>query len=382
MDFSWTEQQIAFREQVLRFAECELNDNVVERDKSGEFYWDGWRRCAEFGVQKLMIPQQYSGKQPKDFMTSVLAMEALGRGCRDSGLTLGLNAHMWTVQLPILNFGAEDLKARYLPKMCCGEWIGAHAITEPDYGSDVANIKTHAQKVDGGYVLNGKKALITFAPIADVILVFATVNPEHGKWGMTAFIIEKSFQGVQASPVKEKMGLRTVPFGDLTFDNCFVPEQNILGREGGGAAISSETLQFDRCFILASHIGAMERQLQTAIDYAKNRQQSGQSIGKFQSVSNRIADMKVRLETARLLLYQVAWLKQQGRSAAMESAMLKLHLSEQYVASSLDAIRIHGGIGYTSECGVERGLRDAVGGVLYAGTSDIQRNIIAGLLGL
>lgn len=382
MDFSWSAEQLAYRQQVLEFVSAELHDPVIDRDRGGEFFRDGWDRCAEFGIQKLAVDEVYSGTPERDVLTGMLAMEALGQGCRDNGLTFGLCAHMWTVQLPIQHYGSDLQKQKYLPRMCTGEWIGGHAMSEPDYGSDVFNMQTYARKVDGGYILNGHKTLITFAPIADVLLLFATVNPELGRWGITAFLLEKDFEGYHASPVKEKMGLRTIPFGDIVLKDCFVPEENRVGPEGAGVAISTGSLEYERCCILASQLGAMEYQLERSIDYARSRHQSGQPIGKFQSVSNRIADMKVRLETARLLLYKVAWLKKEGKSAMMEAAILKLYLSEQFIDSSLDAIRIHGGKGYMTETGIERDLRDAIGGVLYAGTSDIQRNIIAGLLGL
>lgn len=178
------------------------------------------------------------------------------------------------------------------------------------------------------------------------------------------------------------MGLRTVPMSDFTLTDCFVPESRRLGPEGAGASISNSSLEVERCCILASQLGAMDRQLRQSVEYARTRRQFDKPIGKFQSVSNRVADMKLRLETARLLLYKVAWLKQQGRPAMLEAALLKLHLSECFVESSLDAVRIHGGNGYLSEFHVERDLRDAVGGVLYAGTTDIQRMMVARLLGL
>ena len=180
----------------------------------------------------------------------------------------------------------------------------------------------------------------------------------------------------------QKMGLRTVPIGDLVFEDCFVPEENRLGKEGAGWSITISSLEYDRCSILASQLGAMEYQLESTIAFVKQRKQFGKSIGEFQSISNRIANMKLRVETSRLLLYQVAWLKSQGKSAMMEAALLKLNLSESFVASSMDAIRCHGGSGYLTEYEIERNLRDAVGGVIYAGTSDIQRNIISKTLGL
>jgi alkylation response protein AidB-like acyl-CoA dehydrogenase len=237
-----------------------------------------------------------------------------------------------------------------------------------------------AEKVDGGYILNGQKQYVTFAPIADVILVFANTSPELGKFGMTAFLVEKGMKGFINGQNKAKMGLRTVPFGDLIFENCFVPETNRLSSEGSGWGITIHSLEYDRCNILAGQLGAMQYQLEQTIHYVKKRKQFGKPVVKFQSVSNRLANMKLRLETSRLLLYKVAWLNEMGKSATLESAMLKLHLSESFVESSLDAIRNHGGHGYVSENEIERNLRDAVGSVIYAGTSDIQRNLISDLI--
>jgi alkylation response protein AidB-like acyl-CoA dehydrogenase len=231
-------------------------------------------------------------------------------------------------------------------------------------------------------MLNGEKCLVTLAPVADMAIVFANVNPKLGKWGVSAFLIEKNFEGYEASPVRDKMGLRTVPIGEIKLTNCFVSEQNRLGKEGAGFSISNHSLEYDRCCILAGSLGAMERQLEESVGFAKEHKRFGQVIGGFQSVSNRIADMKLRIETSKLLLYKMAWLKKHDKPAMLEAAMLKLHLSESFVASSLDAIRNRGGNAYLMDYGIERDLRDAVGGVLYAGTSDIQRNIIAKMVGL
>ena len=382
MDFSWSDKQLAFKQRVIQFAQENLNGDIVERDHQGKFSWENWKKCAEFGIQGMCIPEEYSGSPALDIMTAVLAMEALGYGCEDNGLTLGLNAQMWTVQILLQQFGTDEQKQRYLPRLCHGEWIGVHALSEPNAGSDVYSLKTHAKKCDGGYVLNGSKKFVTCAPICDLALVFATVDPSLGKWGVTAFLVERSTDGFSTGPVKDKMGLRTVPFGEIFFENCFVPDENRLGPEGAGFSFSHSSLEYDRCFNLASGLGTMERQLEKTIDYAKSREQYGQPIGKFQSVSNRVADMKLRLETARLLLYKLSWLKEREQPAMLEAALLKLYLSECFVASGLDSVRIHGGNGYLTEYEVERDLRDAIGGVIYAGTSDIQRNIIARSLGL
>jgi alkylation response protein AidB-like acyl-CoA dehydrogenase len=200
--------------------------------------------------------------------------------------------------------------------------------------------------------------------------------------GITAFLIDKGTAGCTVSRDLEKMGLRTSPMGEIILEDCFVPEEGRLGQEGNGSMVFNSSMEWERGCILAGQIGAMERQLEETIRYARERKQFGQSIGKFQAISHRIAEMKVRLETARLILYKVGWLKNEGKSAIMEAAMAKLFLSEAFVDSSMDAIRIRGGYGYMTEFEVERDFRDALGGTLYSGTSDIQRNIIARLLGL
>jgi hypothetical protein len=382
MDFAWSPEQLAFKADVIQFAQT-LNDDVVGRDQAGAFSADHWKKCADFGIQSLSVPSAYSRLDREwDIMTAMLAMEGMGYGCRDNGLTFALNAQIWTVQLPIVHFGSEANKQQYLAPMCSGEMIGAHAITEPQAGSDVFSLQTTAHKKDDGYVLNGTKKFVSLGPIADVALVFATIDANLGQWGITAFLVDRDTAGFEVSPPRHKMGLRTVPMGELIFEECFVPATNRLGPEGAGVSISNHSLEFERCFILASQLGAMERQLERCVDYARQRHQFDRPIGSFQSVSNRVANMKMRLETARLLLYKVAWLKDRGESAMMEAALCKLYLSECFVESGLDAIRIHGGTGYLTESEVERDLRDAVGGTLYAGTSDIQRTIIARLLGL
>jgi alkylation response protein AidB-like acyl-CoA dehydrogenase len=383
MNFSIPEELLQYKQQVTEFAQRELNDDVIKRDEEGTFAYDLWQRCAEFGIQGLAAPKKYGGQfEDIELFKSVLAMEGLGYGCKDNGLTLALNAQMWTVQAIIAIFGNETQKEKFLRPLATGKSLGCHALTEDQSGSDTFNMKSTAEKVAGGYLINGEKRLITLAPIADMALIFAVTNAKYGKWGISAFMVDMGSTGVYRSEVRKKMGCRTVPFGEIRFENCFVPEENRLGKEGAGFTITQQSLEYDRCCILASELGTMERQLEETIHYAKTRQQFGQPIGKFQSVSNRIAEMKLRLETSRLLLYKMVWLKQNNLPCTLEASMLKLQLSESFLASSLDAIRVHGGNGYLTDFEVERNLRDAIGGVLYAGTSDIHRNIIAQLLGL
>jgi len=383
MNFSLTKEQLDYKQSVSEFAKTNFSEPYIDRDRESIFSRKDWEKCATFGLQGLATTTAYGGSSEEiSILTATLAMEGFGYGCRDNGLPFGLSAQMWTVQYPILRFGTESQKKKYLPQLASGNWIGCHALTEPNSGSDVFSMQTTASKVKDGYILNGTKRYITFGPVSDIVLVFAKTNPELGKWGISTFIVEKGMKGFDAGPNRPKMGLRTVPFGDLFFEDCFVPEENLLGPIGAGFAITNSSLEHDRCTILAAQLGAMEYQLEENIAFVKERKQFGQAVGQFQSVSNRIANMKLRLETSRLLLYKVAWLNSVGQSSMMESALLKLHLSENFVESSLDAIRNHGGHGYLSENEMERNLRDAVGGVIYAGTSDIQRNIISKLLGI
>lgn len=383
MDFTWPQEYLDFKARVTEFAQSELNGDPVADDRDQRFPFELWAKCADFGIQALPLPAKYGGPlEEVDFLRALLGMEALGYGCRDNGLALALNAQMWTVQVPIRDFGNEEQKQRYLPALAKGDLVGAHALTEMEAGSDVMAMKLRAEKVDGGYRLNGDKRYITAGPIADVVLIFAVTNPEHGAWGISAFLVDKGTPGFIQSEKQNKLGMRSVPIGSFEFNDCFLPDTAILGRPGLGFAITNHSLEYDRCCIMASQLGAMQRQLEESVAYAKTRKQFGQSIGKFQAVSHRLVDMRVRLETARLLLYKVAWLKQQGESVVMEAAMLKLHLSESFVASSMDAMRTRGGDGYLGGGGADRNLRDAVGGLIYAGTSDIQKNIIAKYLGL
>lgn len=380
MDFSWTDEQVALRDEVITFAEEHLNDHLVEDDQAGRFSWQKWRACADFGIQGLNVPTDYGG-QGRDILTTILAMESLGYGCRENGLPFALNSQMWSVQPALLRFGSNAQKQRYLPPLCTGEAVGAFGITEAETGSDTYSLQTQAEKCNDGYVLNGRKSYITSAPIADIAVVFATTDPDRGRWGVSAFIVERGMEGFRTGPVRDKMGMRTTPMGDLILEDCFVPESQRLGPEGVGVSLFSTAMESERGYIFASQVGRLERQLEEAVEYANERDAFGQSIGKFQSVSNRLADMKLRLETAKLLLYKVAWLEMNDEPLLLEAAMAKLHLSECFVASSLDAIRVHGARGYVTEFGVERDLRDGVGGLIYSGTSDIQRNIIARMLG-
>lgn len=355
--------------------------DLERRDRDGLFDRERWRRAAGLGVLKWAIPETRGG-EGLDVLTTVALMEALGEVCRDNGLTFGLGAQMWGVQTALLHFGTEEQIARYLPGSMLGEQLTAYGMTERDSGSDAFGLSATATREGDRYVLSGEKVYVTFAPIADFAIVFAKTNPEAGRWGISAFLVDADHPGYVAHPVEAKMGLRTVPFGRITLDQCRVPASARLGKEGAGASIFTFSQGWERSLVLAPQVGAMQRQLDACVALARKRKRGGQPIGRHQAVSHRIAEMRLRLETCRLLLYRTAALYGSGRSQPMEGALAKLHLAEAFVASSRDAIAIFGGEGYTTAAGIERDLRDALGGTIYGGTSDIQRNIVAGLLGL
>jgi alkylation response protein AidB-like acyl-CoA dehydrogenase len=381
MDFSWSPQQKEIFDAIGKFATERLGHNLADRDRGGVFDLEGWRQCGAIGIQGLAVPKDYGGRG-LDPLTTVGALERLGYACRDNGLVFSLNAHMWTACAPLVSFGTEAQKRKYLPGLCGGELIGGNAMTEPGSGSDAYGMRTTAAKKDGRYILNGSKIFITNGSVADILIALAVTDPAKGAAGISAFIVEKAFKGFSVVREQEKMGLRTSPMAELCFENCEVPEENLLGKEGAGSSLFTLSMTWERGCILASAVGSMQRLLETCIRYAKRRQQFGQPIGKFQLVGSKVVDMKLRLETARGLLYQGAYQRSSGRTAVLESALAKLHISECWVKCCEDAMQIHGGYGYMTEFEIERELRDALASRIYSGTSEVQRNLIASLLGL
>jgi alkylation response protein AidB-like acyl-CoA dehydrogenase len=376
-----SENQAQLQAAALAFARTSLSGDMIARDRDGQFDREAWRRCAEFGVLGMPIPQEYGGLG-LGLADLLVVMEALGKGTRDQGLLFSLNAHLWTNSIPILVYGSDEQRQKYLPPLCDGKLVGANAASEPDAGSDIFAMRTRATRDGGTYVLNGAKTFVTNAPVADMFVAYATVKPELGAMGITAFIVERNTPGLIVSRHLEKMGLRTSPMAEVIFENCRIPVSQRLGREGRGVEVFECSMEWERGCILASCLGAMERQLHDCIAHARSRKQFGRPIGKFQSVANRLVDMKVRLDTCRPLVYRIGELKDAGRDATVEAAVAKLHVSESFVKSCLDAVQIFGGYGYMTEQQVERDLRDSVGSTLYSGTSEIQRNIIARGLGL
>ena len=381
MDFAWTSAQREFYDSVYRFAREKLNDGVLERDREHRFPAREWRLCGEFGLLGLCIPEEYGG-MGLDHLTTALGLEALGRGCEDMGLVFAIAAHQLAVARPIAEGGDEALKRRVLPRLCSGEWVGSNAITEAEAGSDVFALKTRAERAGEGYRLSGTKSYASNGPVAQLFLVYAMTEPEKGYLGIDAFVVSDQAPGLTVGKPIEKMGLHSCPAGSVYLEGVEVTAADRVGPAGGGAKIFTDSMTWERSCLFAGYLGTMERQLEVVADYAAQRRQGRKPIGRNQAVAHKVANMKLRLESARLLLYRACWMLDQGQDATLEVSMAKLAVSEAAVQGGLDAVQVFGAVGYSSESRIERMLRDAVPSTIFSGTSEIQRNLIASRLGL
>jgi alkylation response protein AidB-like acyl-CoA dehydrogenase len=381
MNFLFSEKHSEYRDSVIKFAAKELNKGVAENDKNGRFPFDNWKKCADYGMLSLLCPKKYDGTS-EDLLSTVVSLEALSYACHDSGLVHAIVTQMCCIVFINL-FGSDSQKEIYLKELSTGVKMGAQAITEPDAGSDVLSMRTRAEKIVDGYMLSGSKIFISNGPVADLVIVFAVTGARKELFGgISCFLIEKKCTGLSCGKPLEKMGLRTLQNGELFFEEVFVPVEGLLGKEGHGMFMFNEGIEWERILMAAVHVGTMERILDKCIKYSKSRKQFGEEIGKRQSISNKISDMKVNLELSKLILYKMAWLKDQNKRATLESSIGKLFISESLKRSCLEAVQIHGAYGYMCEYEIERDLRDSIASTIYSGTSEMQRNIISRLLGL
>lgn len=380
MDFQLTADQRALRRRVREFARTRLGASATQSDESARLPLKEWRDCAGFGILGWPIPPEYGGTG-LDPLSIAIGLEALGYGCRDNGLVFAIGNQLWACAMHIVVYGTEEQKLRYLPGLADGSLVGSQALTEPDAGSDVMALSTTAQAVAGGYVLNGTKTFISNAVDADVFIVFARTAQERSQTALTAFLVPRATAGLKVTPVP-KPGVRATSMGRVLLRDCRVPAEAVLGGIGGGYGLFTSGIEWERIFMFAPQVGALDWLAEDTAAYAGSRKQFGRPIGSYQAVSHKIAEMRLRAELSRLALYQAAWLKGEGRVALLESAVAKLYISESAVASSLDAQQVYGARGYVSAYGIEREVRDALAGRIYAGTSDIQRNIIATLIGV
>ena len=380
MDFQFTEEQLMFKDQVIRFAKKEIVPRVQEHDLKGEFDRQSFKRLGEFGILGLHFPEPLGGSDA-DVVTTVLAGEALGEAGVDGGLTLAYGAHTFLCADTIYAHGTDQQRAAYIPKLSSGEWVGCMGLTEPNAGSDVASMTTRAEKKGDRYVLNGNKMFITNGPVADVAVVYAKTGKDLKHAGISAFIVEKGAKGFSAGNNLIKMGVRTSHTSELILEDCEIPETNLIGQEGGGFLMAMQTVEWDRSALLAPFVGGMTYVLDKCARYARERCQFGRPIGQFQAIKHKLANIKIFIEAARTLCYRIAWCKDQGRPLNhLEAAVAKLFVGDWSLGPANDAMVLFGGYGYCHEYEVERYFRDSRLAPIGGGTSDIQKKIISKLI--
>lgn len=375
MNFELTESQQSIRTAAYEFAKAELASGVID----ATFDREGWRKCAAFGAMGVTIPTDFGGRG-QDLNEFVAMMEGLGRGCTRYGLLIAINAHVFGSVETLFKAGSDEQKKRYLRKLATGEWVAAHSVTEPDGGSDLGNMQTIVRKDGGEWIINGKKKYATCGAGADLHVVYAKMDDPE-RYRLSCFLVEPDTPGMTVRPLPAT-GLHGSGLSEVTYEDVRVPDANLLGKPGSGAMVFQGSIERERACIFGFVLGAMQRELELAIEYANKRVVGGRAIAGYQAVAHRIADMRVRLDASRLLLYHVTSLKSANKRAPIEAAVAKLFISESFVQSSLDLIRTFAGNGFITENGIHAFLNDALGTIIFSGTNDIQRNIIAGQLGV
>ena len=375
MNFELTPVQQGIQAQVQRFAEEEIMPIAREADEKGEFPLHLVRRMGELGFLAGPVEPEYGGAG-MDYLSFALVYEELGRA--DSSVRGFLAVHAGLVSLCIRDWGAEEQKRRYLPRLASGEWIGCYCLTEPDAGSDVASMESTAREDGDSYVLNGEKIWITNGNIADVALVFAKTNPEERHRGISAFIVPTDTPGFRREKMAgQELGHRASDHARIVLEECRVPRSALLGAPGEGFKVAMSALDHGRLGVAAGAVGVAQACLEACIAFARERRQFGRRIADFQMIQATLADMAADVDAARLLVYRAAWLKDQGMRTTKETSIAKLFATEIAVRAASEAVLIHGGRGYSSEYPVERHYRDIKGLQIYEGTSHIQRIVIA-----
>jgi len=374
VEFALTEEQIMMRDTAREFTEKKIKPVEMEVDESDEWPHDLILEMGKLGFLGMIIPEEYGGSG-LDFVTMCIVAEEITKASAAVSMTMGL--HNSLVSLPIIDYGTEEQKKKYLPKLASGEMIGCFGLTEPNAGSDAGNQQTTAVLDGDEWVLNGTKQFISNGPVADMAIIFASTIPGKGARGMSVFIVDTKTPGFQAGTLEKKMGLHGSPTSGLVLEDVRVPKDALLGKVNRGFRIAITTVDAARAGVAAQCVGLAQRALEEAIAYAKERKQFGRHISGFQMVQKHIADMTVMVEAARLLTLKAAWLKDQGKPCGLASAMAKLHASEIATKVAHSAIQVHGGYGFIRDYPVERLYRDARVMELYEGTSEIQRVAIA-----
>ena len=373
MDFDLNEELLAIQEAARQFAEKEVAPTVDEDDRAHRFRHDLVRKMGELGFFGCTIPEQFGGTN-SGFVALVVITEEIAR--IHSSLRVAVNMQVGPA-LALLEFGSAELKQKYLQKIVEAELLSCFAITEPDTGSDVASMRTRAVRDGGHYVLNGSKTWISNAHVADVGLVYAYTDPDKKHRGMSAFLVDLHQRGVTAKAIEDKLGANASPTGELFFDNCEVPKENLLGSEGDGFQICMTDLNYTRLSCGAGAVGLARACREASVTYANQRVQFGQRLGQFQMIQDLIARMVVQEEAARLLLYRAAALKDKGRANTLETSIAKYAAGEACAFAADCAMQIHGAWGYSKEYPIERYFRDSRSYQIVEGSANIQKQIIA-----
>jgi butyryl-CoA dehydrogenase len=377
MQFLLSEEHEMIRKMVRDFAKNEVEPTAAERDEEERFDRAIFDQMGELGLCGIPWPEEYGGIGG-DYLGYVIAVEELSRVCASVGVTL--SAHTSLAGWPIFKFGNEEQKQKFLRPMAEGKKIGAYGLTEPGSGSDAGNMKTTAKKDGDHYIINGSKIFITNAGDAEIYVVFARTDIDAGTRGVSAFIVEKGTPGFSFGKKEKKLGIRSSPTLEIIFEDCRVPAENLLGKEGEGFKIAMMTLDGGRNGIAAQAVGIAQGALDASVNYAKERKQFGKPIGVNQGIGFKLADMATKVEAARLLTYQAAWRESEGLPYGKESAMSKLFAGDIAMEVTTDAVQVFGGYGYTKEYPVERYMRDAKITQIYEGTQEIQRLVISKML--
>lgn len=377
MDFSSTKTETLLLQMIRDFAEKEVKPLAAEIDEQERFPTETVKKMAPLGIMGIPIPKEYGGAGGNNMLYS-MAVEELSAVCATTGVIV--SAHTSLCAVPILEYGNEEQKQKYLPKLASGQWLGAFGLTEPNAGTDASSQQTVAVESGDNYILNGTKIFITNSEYADVYIILAMTDKSQGTRGITAFIVEKTFPGFSVGKKEKKLGIRGSATCELIMENCVVPKENMLGKLNKGFSLAMKTLDGGRIGIAAQALGIAQGAINETVKYVKERKQFGRPISAFQNTQFQLADLQTRIIASRLLVHQAAFKKDKGQPYSVEAAMAKLYASETAMEVTNKAIQFHGGYGYTRDYPVERMFRDAKITEIYEGTSEVQRMVIAGAL--
>ena len=379
MNFHFNEEEQEVLDLLKDFCEKEVAPKAAEVDENERFPEETWHALAEMGMMGIAFPEEYEGAG-MSYLTYIAACEEMAKHCATTSVMV--SAHSSLCTWPISHFGTEEQKQKYLPKLCSGEWLGAFGLTEPGAGTDAAMQKTVAEDKGDHWVLNGSKIFITNAGFANVFVVFAMTNKELGTKGISAFIVEKDFPGFKVGAHEKKMGIRGSSTCELIFEDCIVPKENLLGELNKGFKIAMMTLDGGRIGIAAQALGIAQGAIDQTIPYVQQRMQFGRRISQFQNTQFKLADLQTKVDAARLLVYRAAQAKQDGEPYSHMAAMAKLFASEVASEVTRECVQLVGGYGYSREYPFERMMRDAKITEIYEGTSEVQRMVISGWMGV